>query len=77
VYLGDDRVGEAPPPGQTEIASEGWEMKPSAAPLADASKLNKWCARQCERSTIAKLGEPVSLPDMQDPEPNMPHRGRS
>lgn len=74
VYLGDEHVGEAPPPGKTEIVSEGFEMKPSAVPLTDPERLNKWCARQCERSTIVKLGEPIVLPDMQNPEPNMPHR---
>jgi hypothetical protein len=77
VYLGDDHVGVAPDPGKTATISEGDEMKPSAVPHSDASLLNKWCARECERSTIVKVGEPVELPNMQDPEPNMPYRRRS
>jgi hypothetical protein len=76
VYVADDLLGEAPADPGTY---EGWTMegKPSATPLtdpADAAKMNRWCFRECERSGEAPEGEPVDLPDMSYPEPNMDHR---
>lgn len=71
VYLADDVLGTAPGPGDTACISEGSDMKPSAAPIADGQRMNKWCARECERSTIADRGEALRLPDMLQPKPNL------
>ncbi len=69
VYLGDEELGEAPEPGRTAICMEGADAKPSRVRLFDVDSMlmNRWCARQCERSTVID----VSLPDMVHPEPNM------
>lgn len=72
VYLADDVLGTAPGPGNTVGISEGSDIKPSAMPLTDAQRMNKWCARECERSIIAESGEELRLPDMRRPTPNMP-----
>jgi hypothetical protein len=77
VYLGDDAIGMAPGPGETVIMTEGSSLKPSAGPLTDATKMNKWCARECERSTMAEEGEAIRLPDLQNPTPNMRPRSPS
>lgn len=71
IYRSDDEIGLAPPPGETATLSEGSDMKPSAMPLQDGERMNKWCARECERSTLAEL------PDMVRPEPNMSDRRRA
>lgn len=68
VSLSDAEVGEAPPPGKTVIVSEGGYMKPSATPLDDPKQMNKWCARECERSIVTTTDEPI--PDMSNPRPN-------
>lgn len=67
VFLADDAVGVAPPPGETADLSEGEDLKPSAVPLTDPSRMNKWCARACERAGLND--EP---PDMSRPKPNIP-----
>lgn len=61
-YLADDEVGTAPiDPG----TYEGGHAKP----LPDSEKMNKWCVRECERSTLygrierAKKQQPKILPD--------------
>lgn len=74
VYLGDGLIGTAPPPGKTAIYDEGGCCKPSATPVTDGQLLNKWCARQCERSTMCKIDQQPTLPDMNDPKPNIPRR---
>lgn len=51
-YLSDDELETAPGPMQTDTLEEGGHAKPSAEPLTDPSLMNKWCARQCERSHI-------------------------
>ena len=68
-WVGDDDPmcsPGAPAPG--DLSSEGDELKPSTAALAnsDSSRMNKWCARQCERS---RMRDP-ELPDMRSPRPN-------
>lgn len=56
VYLSDGELGEAPAlPGT-------WEGE-HTKPQAPEERLNKWCARECERSELVDLGEPVVLPD--------------
>lgn len=79
VYLGDDVLGTAPGPGKTEIVSEGVDCKPSAVALdvSNAQRMNRWCARQCERVRIFEVGvevSPLRLPDMVDPLPNFSAR---
>lgn len=54
-HLADDELGDAPAdPGEYE---GGWG-KPSSP-----EQMNKWCARQCERSVAVPKGQPVTLPD--------------
>ena len=72
VFLADDALGIAPGPGDTVGISEGSDMKPSAVPLTDGQRMNKWCSRECERSTIAEPGDSLRLPDLRRPTPNMP-----
>ena len=67
VYLADSEVGVAPPPGQTIGLSEGGHLKPSATPLVDASRMNKWCFRECERSV-----SDGPLPDFERSRQNIP-----
>jgi hypothetical protein len=75
VFLSDAEVGEAPPPGKTVGMSEGGHMKPSATPLTDPSQMNKWCARECERSILTETNEPI--PDLSNPQPNCGWRRES
>lgn len=71
VFVPDSQLGTAPAcPGTWE----GGDGKPSAAPLQDASLINKWCARECERSTISENHEPIAVPNLERPKPNMPNR---
>jgi hypothetical protein len=73
VYLSDSELHTAPEkPGTWE--AEG--TKPSGTPLGpeDIFKMNRWCARQCERSRLLKLGEPIALPDFETCEPNKSSR---
>ena len=49
-WLSDLELGEAPlDPGSYEGGC--------AKPLPDEEKLNKWCARECERSVMVKTNE--------------------
>lgn len=67
VYVADGALGTAPAdPGTTE----GDCGKPSAVPLKDSSLMNKWCARECERSQTFEPGEPIIVPDLANPQPN-------
>ncbi len=55
-YLADDELDVAPTnPG----TYEGRDGKPTHA----SHRLNKWCARQCERSRIAGRNADFELPD--------------
>lgn len=70
VFVPDSALGSAEYPQTWEgLAMEG---RPSDEPLADAEQMNRWCARECERSGIFKLDEPVVLRDLENPCPNMP-----
>ena len=54
-WLADEELGIAPiDPG----TYEGGHAKPTS----DFERLNKWCARECERSNILDLGEIDYLP---------------
>ena len=56
VWLADGELGEAPVDSDVY---EGGEGKPQTAD----ERLNKWCARECERSVMVAPGEPLKLPD--------------
>ena len=73
VYVGDNELPTAPADPGTYEADEA---KPSAVPLIDPSRMNKWCARECERSKIVPAGESISiaLPNLETPRPNIPRR---
>lgn len=55
-YLADGELEEAPIDPKTYEGGEG-------KPQTDEEKLNKWCARECERSEIFKPHEKIKLPD--------------
>lgn len=57
-YLADDEVGEAPPD--------------NGRPQAPEQRLGRWCYRECERSVIVQVGEPVALPDFSRRRYNIP-----
>lgn len=54
-WLSDSELAEAP---TCTGAWEGGFGKPH-----DPSQMNKWCARECERSGIFEAGEPIMLHD--------------
>lgn len=57
-YLADGELTSAPvDPGWYE----GGDAKPVNAKGPD--DMNKWCARECERSVLATPGQPLRLPD--------------
>ena len=71
VFVGDEALSIAPgDPG----TYEGGEGKPSATPLDDSSRMNRWCVRECERSRKLKPGELVTLRDLVRPRPNRSDR---
>jgi hypothetical protein len=63
VFLGDHDLGQAPEDPGT---GEGGHYKPKMV----YQRLNKWCARQCERSVMLGRREEIILPDMTNPQPN-------
>ena len=68
-WLADGELGDAPAePGTWE----GGHGKPS-----NPDGMNKWCARECERSGIFEPCKPVSLPDYSTRHYNQPwkHNG--
>jgi len=73
VYVGDASLGVAPADPGTY---EGDDAKPSAVPLADSSLMNKWCARERERSALFVLFEGCEPTprNLEQPLPNMGHR---
>lgn len=70
VYLPDDELGKAPFPG----TAEGGHMRPSNAPVTDGQIMNKWCARECERSRVQRQGTLLTIPNMKAPVPNLHKR---
>lgn len=67
VFLPDSELPVAPrDPG----TYEGGHGKPDPE-LNSPEKLNKWCFRECERSSTFELNENIILPDLEHPEPNM------
>ncbi len=55
-YLGDHELGIAP---ADPCTYEGGCTKP----VNESDRLNKWCARECERSTIVDSAKEIHLPD--------------
>jgi hypothetical protein len=69
VFLGDSVLGTAPgDPGTYECD----QAKPSATPITDSSRMNKWCARECERAALLEPNEERIAPNMDPPRPNIP-----
>jgi hypothetical protein len=63
-WLADSELSDAPvQPGTWE----GGHGKPR-----DPSQMNKWCARECERSGIFEPGEPIMLTDYSTRHYNQP-----
>ena len=63
LYLADHELDIAPAhPG----SEEGRDIKPSAVPLSakEAASMNKWCVRECERSSLCSLGSQLVLPNL-------------
>lgn len=56
-FMSDSEVGVAPDDPGTYEGGCGKTPK----------SLNKWCARECERSKIFEIGEELSLPDFSIP----------
>jgi hypothetical protein len=71
-YLADGELGEAPiDPG----TYAGDEAKPTD--YDDPNRLNRWCARECERNYLSSPGchrDPVKLPDLSRRFYNIPTR---
>jgi hypothetical protein len=56
VWFADDEVSLAPAdPG----SYEGGHGKP-----LHPARHNKWCVRECERSAVVELGQPIQCPDL-------------
>lgn len=70
IYVPDSALGTAGQPGTWE----GGDGRPSDVPLRDSERMNKWCARECERSGIFGPKEEVIVPDLENPTPNIPGR---
>jgi hypothetical protein len=65
VYIADSQLGDAPDDPGTY---EGGDAKP----LFKAARLNKWCARECERGQVVDDMEEFTPRDLEHPEPNIP-----
>lgn len=84
VYFSDDELGTAPKdpgtyaggygkPVPGSFAYEGEHGKPvPALKGAMTEDMNKWCARECERSSMTPVA--VKLPDFVNPKPNIPRK---
>lgn len=69
-YLADDEVGVAPEDPGTY---EGCDGKPDMW-STDSQKMNRWCARECERRSWHKPGEPIVLRDFSVRRYNQPSK---
>lgn len=68
-FLADHEVGTAPADPGTY---EGGHGKPSAVPLVDSARMNKWCSRECERGVVLEPFEARTLPTFDERRYNMP-----
>lgn len=66
IWIRDSDLGEAPDDPGTY---EGGHGKPSESD--GPGRHNRWCARECERSSICPSLEEMSIPDLEHPEPNI------
>lgn len=64
-YAADGEVGEAPVDPGTYEGCDGKPVRPE-------DRLNRWCCRECERSTMAAPGEDFSLRNFAERLCNMP-----
>ncbi len=53
-FLADNELGNAP-------VDPGTYKGGHAKPRTPEERLNKWCARECERSTLVDRGKPIVL----------------
>ena len=60
-YLSDNELGEAPENPGTYEGGQGKNPK----------SLNKWCARECERSKIFDMDEQIALKNFENPIKNI------
>ena len=60
-YLSDNELGEAPENPGTYEGGQGKNPK----------SLNKWCARECERSKIFDMNEQIALKNFENPVKNI------
>ncbi|KVP75326.1 hypothetical protein WJ93_07880 [Burkholderia ubonensis] len=63
-YKADGELGEAPADPGTY---EGGDAKP-----ANPAGMNRWCSRECERSSIFEFGQEVKLRDFSQRSYNQP-----
>lgn len=63
-YLADDECGIAPADPQTYEGGQGKPMYPT--------RHNKWCMRECERSSVQDHGEMLELEDLSQRVYNQP-----
>ncbi len=66
-FLADHELGEAPEDPGTYEGGQG-------KPKADGDRLNKWCARECERSVITAPGQGEVPPDYSGRHLNCPEK---
>lgn len=68
-FLADDELGEAPAdPGIYEFG-QGKPDGPHA--------MNKWCSRECERASMLKEGQPVTVRDFSQRRYNQPWKHKT
>ncbi len=64
-WVADDEFATAP---ENPGTYEGNDAKP----CVKSERLNRWCARECERSEMVKAGEDFQLPDWSKRRRNIP-----
>ena len=64
-WLTDDELGEAPVNPGTFEGRDGKPVRPK-------EQLNKWCARECERSVLCHPDIPIELPNFSERLRNIP-----
>lgn len=69
-WLADGELGAAPEDPGTY---EGGHAKPRTL----TERLNKWCARECERSVLIGRDEDIELPSFAERRHNIPNKERS
>ena len=67
VWLADPELGDAPEDPGTY---EGGHAKPTC----EAERMNKWCVRECERSSMFRPGVEIRVKDWSKRRANLPGR---